>query len=466
MKILSEVKSKKSCLGHNVRNSAVVALFQNSVQEFYIIESSDLFSLDEVIESLKVVSGEFKISIVGSEKVVTSLTHAFSKKNPKTSKSKSIADGDWVLINTETGQLKIKKIIKSNSEKKVKVLVIEDSRTMRRVLRNIFERDDRIEIVGEAETAEEGLEMLEKLSPDVISLDINLPKMDGVEFLKNLGPNKMVPTVLITSLNLNDSDKVFNALAEGAVDYIQKPSMKDIDSHSQVVIDKVVMASKANLENKKMGPAEPALDAVFDLGHPTPIFIGSSTGGTNALENILGKFKGTYIPPIVIVQHIPAMFSKSFADRLNDLYAFKVVEASDGDQLKENTVYIAPGGFQMGLIQNADGAYCLEINDDEPVNGFKPSVDYLFKSVSENYKGKMTGVILTGMGKDGAQGLLGLKKMGAVTVAQDKESSVVFGMPRVAIELGGVDHVCHLEKIPTLLREVQSSLRLKKRTAA
>ena len=424
------------------------------------------FSRDELNQFIKWIEEGLEGSAVDCEWKAVGFTSAIqglkkfidSKKSLQV-KLKTRDEEFKVLYDTHSGKLKLSKPLLSN---KVKVLIVEDSTTIRNLLKKIFLEDSSIEVIGELGSAEEVSLFLQKSKPDVMTLDINLPNKSGVELLKELDKDLQVPTILITSLNINDSNKVFEALEAGAVDYIQKPEMGDIRAQSQIIRDKVKGLAKANLG---ISGGEPRTQdkATGEMSPKVPIFIGSSTGGTVALETLLKRLPDA-ISPILIVQHIPAFFSKAFAERLNAILPFDVKEAEEGDILKPNQVLIAPGGQQVKLVRD-ETSYAIKITDDPPVNRFKPSVDYLFESVVRIYKGPKVGLILTGMGKDGAKGLLELKKSGAFTIAQDKKSSVVFGMPRVAIEIGAVDKVCNLAEIPQQLVSLTSKLERKRRAS-
>jgi two-component system chemotaxis response regulator CheB len=269
--------------------------------------------------------------------------------------------------------------------------------------------------------------------------------MDGVTLLKKIAPKYKIPCVMISSISMAEGPLVLEALEHGAVDYIQKPEMADLEALIPMILEKVKVAA---LSRKVSGPSVENIKVLkSDVACNTNslVLIGSSTGGTEALRVVLTGMPNQ-IPPILIVQHIPAVFSRAFANRMNDLCKFEVKEAEDGDEIKMNRVLIAPGGKQMKVIVKNDKRF-VEINNDEPVNRFKPSVDYLFQSVEKNIFCHTIAVLLTGMGKDGAQGMLELKKKSVLTIAQDEKTCVVFGMPREAIEIGAANYVEPIEKI-------------------
>ena len=350
----------------------------------------------------------------------------------------------------EVAQAKTADHIKKPSSRK-KVLIVDDSRTIRNLLTKIFSQDPSLEVVGAAADAMEAEKLITKLKPDVMTLDIHMPQIDGVAFLEKLLPKKPMPVVMITSLNIAESSAVMRALELGAVDYIQKPTFSEISSISTMMCEKVRLAADAKIRVRREVEIN-TKNTTYNEAHIDKsiiIAMGASTGGTEALKDVLVKLPQD-IPPILIVQHIPALFSKTFADRLNELCAFEVKEAENGDIVKPGRALVAPGGFQMKVVRKSNGL-CVEINDAAPVNRHKPSVDYLFDSVATNIGKKAVGIILTGMGDDGARGLLKMRTAGAHSIAQNEESCVVFGMPKEAIRLGAVELISPLDDIPTHL---------------
>jgi two-component system chemotaxis response regulator CheB len=326
---------------------------------------------------------------------------------------------------------------------KKKVLIIDDSKPIRNILTKILESDE-IEIIGTAASAAEALPMIKTLRPDVITLDIHMEGKDGVTFLKEYLPIFPIPTIMISSISMQESNHVLNSLEIGAVDYIEKPTIQEIVSKKGLFQEKVLIASKIRVRTSKSPTAKSSLsqfNAVNDI-----IVIGSSTGGTEALKHLLLGLPSN-IPPIVIVQHIPPVFSAAFANRLNELCNFEVKEAADGDEVRAGRVLIAPGGKQLKVIRDKMGHLLAHVYDGDPVNRHKPSVDVLFESAVPLLGKASMAIILTGMGNDGAKGMLKLKQAGAFTIAQDEASCVVFGMPKVAIELGGVDLITDLSSI-------------------
>ncbi len=340
----------------------------------------------------------------------------------------------------------------------VRVLIVDDSKTIRVLLESIFKRDPSFEIVGSTGKPLEVMGLIEKHRPDVITMDIQMPDIDGVTLVKDVMKRRPTPTVMITSASIEDGPSVLAALENGAVDYIQKPSFDELERIIPVIIEKVKGAAKANItkaEPDLVAPVAPA--ASTKLNQKTLIAIGSSTGGTEALQVLLTGLPRE-IPPIVIVQHIPPVFSDAFARRLGTLCPFEVKEAEDGDIVQAGRVLIAPGGKQMAIKTLGEKTYVV-ISEDAPVNRHRPSVDFLFNSIVVRYRGPVIGVILTGMGADGAKGLLGLKNKGSYTIAQSEKSCVVFGMPREAIELGAAEDVIDLRHIASALIKKLSSKR-------
>ncbi len=336
--------------------------------------------------------------------------------------------------------------------KKIRVLVVDDSDTIRKILGKLLGSDPEIEVVAMASRPSEVEGLIARHRPDVITLDIHMPEMDGVTLLKKYMARYPIPTVMITSVSLEEGPKVFEALEHGAVDYIQKPSFDQLAKVTPLIIEKVKMAAQIQLRSKVQSSPFPAPSGALDESRL--IAIGSSTGGTEALRELLTRLPAK-IPPIVIVQHIPPVFSQAFAERLNSLCPFEVIEGRDGDEVRAGRVIIAPGGFQMHLVKNGAG-FKVVVTDSAPVNRHKPSVDVMFNSVAAVVGRSAVGVILTGMGADGAKGMLKMKEAGCHTIAQDEASCVVFGMPREAIKLGAAAEVRALLEIPAALQNIPS----------
>lgn len=346
----------------------------------------------------------------------------------------------------------ISKPILKKQNRKIKVLIVDDSKTIRDLLFKILSQDPQIEVVGQAEDPLKAELILPTAKPDVITLDVHMPRMTGVQWLKTLIPKYKLPVVMITSLELKDGNEVFEAMELGAVDYIQKPSFSDLNSVTPIIKEKVINAASAKVRiPNKIKKYVPSSYTPQSFDPHIVIAIGSSTGGTEALKEVLTSLPSN-IPPIVIVQHIPPVFSRAFAERMNSLCSFEVKEAEFGDALHSNRVLIAPGGRQMKVVKRPSGLF-VEVNDDPPMTRHKPSVDYLFNSVAETIGKKAIGVILTGMGSDGTHGMLKMKEKGSMTFSQDEDSCVVYGMPKSAWESGASQMQVPLDEIVVKLSQ-------------
>jgi two-component system chemotaxis response regulator CheB len=342
--------------------------------------------------------------------------------------------------------------------RKTKVMIVDDSKTIRTLLKKVMSKSEKIEIIADTGDPLEVIQLIKDKKPDVITLDIHMPKMDGLTLLKKYIPDYPIPTVMITSISMEEGPTVLNALEAGAVDYIKKPEMDGLAEAGELIIDKVLSAATARVRVHRKHTQKISSPAISGLDTDAFIAIGASTGGTEALRVLLTQLPAE-IPPILIVQHIPAGFSNAFAKRLNSLCPFEVLEAQDNDEVLKNRVLIAPGGRQMRAVCKSSRWHVV-IDDSPPVNRHKPSVDYLFNSLADYEFRKPVGVILTGMGGDGAKGLLKLREKGWMTIAQDKESCVVFGMPAVAIDLGAAQHVCNLHDIANKIQQLIPSRKI------
>jgi two-component system chemotaxis response regulator CheB len=328
-------------------------------------------------------------------------------------------------------------------DKRIKVLIIDDSPVFREVLSLGLSMDAQIQIVAKAEHPFDAAEKIEKYQPDVITCDVEMPKMDGIEFIRQLIPQHPVPVIVVSSV----SGAVFDAMNAGAVDFLTKPkthTSKNVNHFMDELIHKIKQVSKAKIINTHSVPAEMEQSG-FSSQHEV-IAIGASTGGTESIFQIL-KALPPNMPGIVIVQHIPPVFSKIFAERLNAQTGFHVTEGKTGDEVIPGRVIIAPGDQHMVLKRMGDRLK-VEVFQGDKVNGHCPSVDVLFESVSKCCGDRALGVILTGMGYDGAKGLLAMRRRGARTLGQDEASSVVYGMPKAAFEVGAVETQCTLSMIP------------------
>ncbi|SMO67491.1 protein-glutamate methylesterase/protein-glutamine glutaminase [Gracilimonas mengyeensis] len=339
----------------------------------------------------------------------------------------------------------------------IKVLVVDDSALVRKLLTEDLNKQKDIEVVGTAMNPYIAREKIIELKPDVLTLDLEMPRMDGLSFLSKLMKHFPMPVVVVSSLTPKNSQNALNALRLGAVDVICKPgSAYSTQNISQDIIRAVRTASVARLDrqsavhsNGRTRVAKPT-DGVtgnYNLVHTTNklIAIGSSTGGTRALETVLTHLPAN-LPGIVIVQHMPPVFTKSFADRLNQICALTVKEAEDGDLIEPGKVLIAPGNFHM-LVEKSGAKYYTRIKQGPQVHHQRPSVDVMFNSVADAAGVNAMGVILTGMGADGAKGLLAMKNKGAFTIGQDEATSVVYGMPKEAYNIGAVEQVLPLQNI-------------------
>jgi two-component system chemotaxis response regulator CheB len=343
---------------------------------------------------------------------------------------------------------------------KIRVLTVDDSALMRQVLASLLSKDSDIEVIGSAPDPFIAREKIKALNPDVITLDVEMPKMDGLTFLEKLMRGHPMPVVMVSSLTEAGCHTTLRALELGAVDFITKPKIdlrEGMEEIAQDLIDKVKAAAIANVKRQASGvrrEATPLTPYSSSLTSSTAmikttdkiIAVGSSTGGTEAVKDMLMALPPN-TPPIVITQHMPERFTKTWADRMNSLSRISVKEAQDGDTVLPGHALVAPGGYHMALVRSG-ARYSVRINQDPPVNRHRPSVDVLFDSVAQYAGANAIGVILTGMGGDGAKGMLAMKQAGAYTIAQDEASCVVFGMPKEAIKLGGVDKVLPLAEIP------------------
>ncbi|HEY4300139.1 MAG TPA: chemotaxis response regulator protein-glutamate methylesterase [Candidatus Didemnitutus sp.] len=339
--------------------------------------------------------------------------------------------------------------------RKIRVLIVDDSAVVRKLASEALSANSDIEVVGTAVDPYVARDRIRELSPDVLTLDLEMPRMDGLTFLRLLMEKRPIPVVVMSSLTQRGSDYALEALRLGAIDFIGKPSGSySFGDLGPLLVAKVKAAAGARVRPFTIAPAQPprrpgTLPPV-NLHPRALILLGASTGGTEALREVLVHLPPT-LPGIAIVQHIPATFSKAFADRLNTLCAVEVREAIDGDRITPGTALIAPGGFHM-MLQWAADHYRVRITGGPPIWHQRPAVDLLFKSAADNGAGPHTVAgILTGMGKDGAEGLLRLREKGATTFSQDEASCVVYGMPKAAWENGASQHQLPLERVASHL---------------
>ena len=340
---------------------------------------------------------------------------------------------------------------------KIRVLVVDDSATMRSLITAALNRDPDIEVVGAAGDPFEARGMIKALNPDVVTLDIEMPNMNGIEFLEKIMRLRPMPVVMVSSVTQAGAEMTLRALELGAVDCVGKPTTATGTAEAlNEVADKVKAAARASVRTK--ADAAPATARRLNyLPSGDVVAIGSSTGGVEALLAILTQFPET-CPPTVITQHMPATFTASFAARLDRASGAKVSEAVDGALLEPGKIYVAPGGVAHLEVVRSAGLRC-RLTQGDPVSGHRPSVDVLFNSVAQAVGDKAVGVILTGMGRDGAQGLLAMRKAGARTLGQDEASCVVYGMPRTAFELGSVEKQVSLSSMGQTILDLASARR-------
>ncbi|WP_419252928.1 protein-glutamate methylesterase/protein-glutamine glutaminase [Caulobacter sp. ErkDOM-YI] len=340
---------------------------------------------------------------------------------------------------------------------KIRVLVVDDSATMRSLITAALNRDPDIEVCGAAGDPFEARGMIKALNPDVVTLDIEMPNMNGIEFLEKIMRLRPMPVVMVSTLTQAGAEMTLRALELGAIDCVAKPAdaLGTQDALNEIVV-KVKIAARASVRTKAdTAPVVARTKSYMPSGDI--VAIGSSTGGVEALLAILTMFPDT-CPPTVITQHMPATFTASFAARLDRASGAKVQEATDGALLEPGKVYVAPGGATHLEVVRSGGLRCRLIAGD-PVSGHRPSVDVLFNSVANAVGDKAVGAILTGMGRDGAQGLLAMRKARAKTLGQDEQSCVVYGMPRAAFEIGAVEKQVSLSSMGQSILDLASARR-------
>ncbi|MDP9096093.1 MAG: chemotaxis response regulator protein-glutamate methylesterase [Pseudomonadota bacterium] len=331
----------------------------------------------------------------------------------------------------------------------IKTLVVDDSATMRALISAALRCDPGIEVVGEASDPHEARAAIKALNPDVLTLDVEMPGMDGLDFLERLMRLRPMPVVMVSSLTAQGTEASLRALALGAIECVHKPRP------GHAFNDLVPAVRTAALARVRQQAAAPGRQRIAYTGGTALIAIGASTGGVEALSAVLGNFPEN-CPPTLVTQHIRPTFTRSLAERLNRLCAASVAEAKDGEVLVPGRVYLAPGGSTHLSIRGASRWRCA-LTQGDPVNGHRPSVDVLFASAAHTAGPRAVGVILTGMGRDGADGLLALRRSGGRTIGQDADSSIVYGMPRVAFEIGAVEAQVPLRQIAAAALSAASS---------
>ncbi|OEH91280.1 protein-glutamate methylesterase/protein-glutamine glutaminase [Bacillus solimangrovi] len=346
--------------------------------------------------------------------------------------------------------------------RQVSVLIVDDSAFMRKLITDLLSESTRIKVIGTARNGREAVKKVIEFKPDVVTMDVEMPIMNGLDALQEMMKRAPVPVVMLSSTTQENAANTMIAMQNGAVDFIAKPSgaiSLDLHKVKEELIYKVITASKANILGVHKNPSQENITPITlkdSIRHPMKykqkiICIGTSTGGPRALQNVLTKLPSSIDAPILIVQHMPAGFTKSLADRLDSLSQISVKEAVDGDIIKKGTAYIAPGGYHLKL-KLIGTSLVVQLNDDPPKNGHRPSVDVMYESVSYLQNYFKLAVIMTGMGTDGAKGLHKLVDTGSVkAIAESKESSVVYGMPKAAVDTGLIDEVAHVDNIANLI---------------
>jgi two-component system, chemotaxis family, protein-glutamate methylesterase/glutaminase len=335
--------------------------------------------------------------------------------------------------------------------RKVRVLVVDDSALVREILVQGLSLDPNIEVVGSATDPYMARDKIIELKPDVLTLDVEMPRMDGVDFLRRLMPQHPLPVLMVSALTQRGKQITMEALEAGAIDFVTKPSTDVARGLNHMLVElreKVKMISQADVSHwkrKKGVPVKYVKTSALAESTDKVIAIGASTGGTEAIRNVITRLPAN-TPGIVIVQHMPAGFTKMFATRLNEQSAMEVREAVDGDRVISGRVLIAPGDYHIE-VKRSGGIYLVKCRSGEKICGHRPSVEVLFNSVSENVGANAIGVMLTGMGSDGADGMLRMLQAGARTMAQDEESSVIYGMPKEAFIRGGAERAVPLDSI-------------------
>jgi two-component system chemotaxis response regulator CheB len=341
---------------------------------------------------------------------------------------------------------------------KVRVLVVDDSALMRRVIWGLLEEDPEIQVVGSAVDGLDAIEKVHQLKPDVVTLDVEMPRLDGLQTLGYLMSEEPVPCIMLSAYTPRGAETTLRALDYGAADFVQKPSgavSLNLERVREELLDKVKVAKGIDLKRLPFRPGSsapaaavpaPALKAPSPVDRGSVVAIGTSTGGPRALASLIPALPKGFPAPVLVVQHMSAGFTRSLAERLDRDSQVRVKEAEAGERLEAGTVYLAPGDWHMEVKRLPSGVF-VALDQRPPVMGVRPCADLLFQSVAEAYKDKAVGVVLTGMGRDGAKGLKAMRAQGARTVAQDEATSVVYGMPRAAYAAGCVERVLPLDRV-------------------
>jgi two-component system chemotaxis response regulator CheB len=345
-----------------------------------------------------------------------------------------------------------------DTDKKIKALIVDDSALMRQLLTRILSAAPDIEVVGTAQDPYAAREKIKALNPDVLTLDVEMPRMDGLTFLRNLMRLRPMPVVMLSSLTAEGAETTLEALACGAVDFMQKPAAdlaRELPIYADDLVEKVRAAARCKVRAlvPSGGPVAAAEASAADAAvfRRALIAVGASTGGTEAIKAVVRGLPAR-TPPVVVSQHLPASFSASFAKHVDQVGPMRARLAEEGEPLTAGTVYIAPGNRHLRIVRRGEG-YAVRLDDGPPVNRHKPSVDVMFRAVAETAGADAIGLLLTGMGVDGALGLKAMREAGSPTLAQDEASSVVWGMPGEAYRIGAVQHALPLDRIAAKLIE-------------
>jgi two-component system chemotaxis response regulator CheB len=336
----------------------------------------------------------------------------------------------------------------------IKVVIVDDSKLIRALLSEIIKAAPDMTLVGEAEDPFQAREIIKQTNPDVLTLDIEMPRMDGITFLKNLMRLRPMPVVMLSTLTAEGAPFTLEALEVGAVDFLEKPKInvaEELPRYTSILQEKIRIAAQAHVRRAEVKPASAKTNAFernwdnleFKLNHI--VAIGASTGGTEAIKEVVTKLPA-HFPPVVVTQHIPPVFSTTYAQRLDKMSKMHVHEAKDGQKIEAGHIYIAPGDEHLKIIKKGGTFYC-QLEKSALVNRHRPAVDVMFDSLAELHAKHTSAVLLTGMGADGAKGLLGFREKGAFTIAQDENTCVVYGMPKAAVEMGAAEKVLPLDKI-------------------
>ncbi len=342
----------------------------------------------------------------------------------------------------------------------MRVIVIDDTILFRKLISDVITEDPNIEIVGRCRNGIIGLNKIRELKPDIVTLDLEMPEMDGLEVLDNIKKENIDVGVIVVSCQTSiGGSKTIQALQKGAFDFITKPNSDSIEENKILLKKSLLPKFKALMLGRSKSAFIPKNKIVENISitsrhidTPQVVALGISTGGPEALRRILPNIPASFKLPILIVQHMPAIFTKSLSEMLNNLCPLNVKEAENRDLVKRGNIYLAPGGKQMKVV-NENNQMQIRINDDPPENSCKPAVDYLFRSLANNFPGKTLSVVMTGMGSDGLLGVKLLKRHGCVSIVQDEPTSVVYGMPKMIIEAQLADIVVPLDQIPNSMME-------------